>query len=53
MNRSAKALALGARLGGADDLDFFRPEYLVERTRELRVAVVQDEPDRGEPLGDG
>lgn len=27
--------------GGADDLDFFRPEYLVERTRELRVAVVQ------------
>jgi len=37
---------------GADDPYFFRPEYLVERTRELRVAVVQEEPDRGEPLGD-
>src|SRR6266511_6298150 len=39
--------------GGADDPDFFRPEYLVERTRELRVPVVQEEPDRGEPLLDG
>jgi len=38
---------------GADDPDFFHPEYLVERTRELRVAVVQEEPDPGEPLLDG
>jgi hypothetical protein len=27
---------------GADDPYFVRPEYLVERTRELRVAVVQE-----------
>ena len=27
---------------GADDPYLFRPEDLVERTRELRVAVVQD-----------
>ena len=38
---------------GSDDPDFFRPKYLVERTRELRVAVVQEEPDRGKPLLDG
>jgi hypothetical protein len=38
---------------GADDPYLFRPQYLVERTREFRVAVVQEEPDRGEPLGDG
>ena len=36
----------------ADDPYLFRREYLVERTRELRVTVVQEEPDRGEPLGD-
>jgi hypothetical protein len=37
---------------GADDPDFFRPEYLVERCRELRVPVTDEEPQVPEPSVD-
>lgn len=44
--RSAKALAFGGLDRRADDLDALRAEDLVEGVTELRVAIVDEEPER-------
>jgi hypothetical protein len=44
---------LGCAHGCSDDPDRFGPEHLVEGGGELAVAVVDQEPDRRRPIGDG
>jgi hypothetical protein len=46
MNRSAYALAFGARHGRAQDLDPLGPEYLVEDWAESFVPVMHQVADR-------
>jgi len=50
-NRSANAFALRRLEGPSDDLDPFAPEDLVEGIGELVVAIVDQEPKRGTPVG--
>jgi hypothetical protein len=45
-------VCLGRAKRGADDLDAFASEDLVEGTAELAVTVVDQEPGRGRSLGE-
>src|SRR5918911_619183 len=53
IQRSISAFAFGASAGVADDLDVVGRPEAVEGVRELRVAVVDQEPHLSSALGGG